>query len=774
MPLLYRILHFRWLLILLIFVVLPFSLYGAKKAWEGNENNVADWMPDDFEATRELARFGALFGSDELLMISWEGCSLDDPRIALFKAQLLRPVDTKGGGRTPLFREVITGPEILDFYQEPPLNVDREGAIRRMTGWICSESGDTCLIALVSDAGMADRHAAVAVARRAASKVPDLPSESVHLAGPTLEGVAIDEISQERLLTLNAGSFLISLLVMITCLRSIRASLLVFSIAVFNEVSSLALIYYCGTQLNSILLLTANLNFVISISIGIHLVNYYRDVLHTHPRSEAAVEAFRRAWTPTALATLTTALGLASLMASEIKPIVAFGGYSAVCVVLSMFVTLFYVTIHFYIWPLPAPRNAAAPKNVSESPASESPVEPARGGLVGRLWVRGEDGIHRARFVLLMGAVAILIWGYLGADQLQTSVGLQDLLAPETQVVRDYHWLEDHIGPLVPIEVTLEFPVGDAKEMMEQFRAVAKLHDEFQALTPSNAVISSATFAPKPPARKGGFRQVARVAGFRRKLLDSQEELKDLGYFHPAEDVNYWRITVRAPATAGTNYGELIASVKETVATTFDKAERRPFDVIVSGGIPLVHQAQQQLLEDLIHSFLLAFVMVCATLMVLFRSLICGLVCMIPNILPSALVFGWMGWRETPVDIGAILTATTALGIAVDDSLHFITWFRRRLTEGGTIREAILFSHRQCALAMIQTTMICTLGLLVLALSDFTPIANFSWCMLVLLSTALVADLIVLPAILLTPLGSPFIPRSVKLSAKHSGRSTIN
>ena len=61
---------------------------------------------------------------------------------------------------------------------------------------------------------------------------------------------------------------------------------------------------------------------------------------------------------------------------------------------------------------------------------------------------------------------------------------------------------------------------------------------------------------------------------------------------------------------------------------------------------------------------------------------------------------------------------------------------------------------------MIQTSLICSLGLVVFAASDFSPIARFGWCMFALLQLALVADLVVLPAILLSPLGSPFLPRS--------------
>jgi hypothetical protein len=191
-----------------------------------------------------------------------------------------------------------------------------------------------------------------------------------------------------------------------------------------------------------------------------------------------------------------------------------------------------------------------------------------------------------------------------------------------------------------------------------------------------------------------------------------------------------------------------------------------PREITVCGGVPLIFQTQQQLLRDLIHSFALAFVLVGLTLMLLFRSISCGAICMIPNVLPSFLVFGLMGWLDRPVEIGSILTASAALGVAVDDSLHFITWFRRSVIQGETIVRSVANAYRRCGLAMLQTTLICGFGLVVFALSPFAPIARFGWFMFALLMAALIADLILLPAILLSPLGRPFLPRgNVRVSS---------
>jgi predicted RND superfamily exporter protein len=129
---------------------------------------------------------------------------------------------------------------------------------------------------------------------------------------------------------------------------------------------------------------------------------------------------------------------------------------------------------------------------------------------------------------------------------------------------------------------------------------------------------------------------------------------------------------------------------------------------------------------------------------------------MIPNVAPIALVFGAMGWLGISVDIGAVLTASVALGIAIDDTLHFLIWFRRG-TEAGLCRvDAVRNAYDRCATAMFQTTLISALGLSVLFCSSFLPTSRFAVLISLLLVAALLGDLVLLPSILAGPLGRLF------------------
>lgn len=200
-----------------------------------------------------------------------------------------------------------------------------------------------------------------------------------------------------------------------------------------------------------------------------------------------------------------------------------------------------------------------------------------------------------------------------------------------------------------------------------------------------------------------------------------------------------------------------------------------PLQVVYTGVVPVVYKAQRTLLTSLVESIAWAFVLIAGVMVILLnpgrpvlgmfgpKSLLlglgAGLVAMLPNAFPVIVIFGSMGHMGTLVDIGTMMTASVAMGVAVDDTIHFLSWLRRGLDSGLDRRAALIQTYRRVGPAMTQTTLVGGLGLFVFALSTFTPTQRFGTLMLVLLAAALVGDLIFLPALLAGPLGKLFKPR---------------
>ncbi|MEO1616738.1 MAG: MMPL family transporter [Planctomycetota bacterium] len=197
--------------------------------------------------------------------------------------------------------------------------------------------------------------------------------------------------------------------------------------------------------------------------------------------------------------------------------------------------------------------------------------------------------------------------------------------------------------------------------------------------------------------------------------------------------------------------------------------------VVYTGAVPVVYKAQRTLLGSLVESIGLAFILIAIVMVVLLNparsplpmlaprnfgsGFMAGAVSMIPNMFPVLLIFGLMGHFGRLIDIGTMMTASVAMGVAVDDTIHFLSWFRSFLDKGYDRVKAVEMTYRRVGPAMTQTTIVGGIGLFVFALSTFTPTQRFGTLMLVLLSAALIGDLILLPALLAGPLGKFFKPR---------------
>jgi len=199
-----------------------------------------------------------------------------------------------------------------------------------------------------------------------------------------------------------------------------------------------------------------------------------------------------------------------------------------------------------------------------------------------------------------------------------------------------------------------------------------------------------------------------------------------------------------------------ISDVSPPVTWAVEKGKPHPVAAIYTGIVPLVYKTQRELLNSLATSIALATVLISLVMVGVLRSAVAGVVSMIPNIFPIILVFGSLGWLGIKVDIGIMMTASVALGVAVDDTIHFVWWFRHGIREGMNRRDAAMYAYDRCGTAMIQTTLIAGLGLAVFATSTFTPTQQFGFLMITILSTALMGDLLLLPAILSGPAGRFF------------------
>lgn len=199
-----------------------------------------------------------------------------------------------------------------------------------------------------------------------------------------------------------------------------------------------------------------------------------------------------------------------------------------------------------------------------------------------------------------------------------------------------------------------------------------------------------------------------------------------------------------------------VSAGRDAFTVKHDPPDADTVSAVYTGVVPIVYKAQRALLDNLMESSFWSFITITPLLMFVSRSIAGGAVAMLPNVLPVLVIFGAMGWLGISIDIGSMMSASIALGVAVDDTIHFLTWYRKDLNRLRDRRAAIRSAYRHCAPPTIQAALISGLSLSVFVLSTFTPTQRMGWLMLSILVCGMVAELVMLPALLAGPLGRAF------------------
>jgi predicted RND superfamily exporter protein len=521
------------------------------------------------------------------------------------------------------------------------------------------------------------------------------------------------------------------------------------------------------------------------------LINYYRAAVEESGLSGAPGRAIARGAKPAVLCSITTALGLLSLCTSDLTPIRKFGIYSAVGVVLTLITLFLFLPAALECWP---------ERTNQRDRRTTSPSAPDRRwqrwlqtfsqSRLGWWQFFGSAIIRHHRWVTVVCTTVIVMVG-LGITRAESTIDLMKLFDSQARILQDYRWLEGSVGRLVPMEIVVRFddstlrkPGADENDrkgltLLDRMQVVSRVQRAIDAQFGQNGQgvvgppMSAITFVPPLPKPRRGLSGVLHRTATNSQFEQAYDSLVQSGYLRvdPADGKELWRISVRVAAFENIDYGQFSRELQQVVQPEIAEANERAtramrssdahadvVDAVYTGVIPIVYKAQRALLESLIESTMWSFLTIAPLLMVIARGIRAGFVTMLPNVLPVLVIFGGMGWLGIPIDIGSMMSASIALGVAVDDTIHYLTWFRHDLDESGCRHSAILSAYSHCATPTLQAALINGLGLAVFAFSTFTPTKQFGFLMLTILIAGVVAELVLLPALLAGPLGRVFQP----------------
>jgi predicted RND superfamily exporter protein len=726
--------------VLIIVVCFPWLVQKTRQSVGSMFNAPPLWVPPSLEYRRDYDWFQRVFQSHDTAILSFPGCTIDNQRLDLFSGKLFAADDpAQAARRQQLFQNAINGRELLQQLQEDDVGISPRAAAARLSGTFLGPDGKTtCVLVTMTEQGMYARRESLEAIRQTAFEVFDIQPADLAVAGSLVDGATIDAVSIKSINAHTAPSMILASLLCLWCLRSFLFTGIIFLVALVGQTLVLALVSFTGAPLNAILIVMPGLVFVLTVSAGVHLSRYYRNVASDPEADRKTItrRAIQYGKWPCALAAITTVIGLLSLSVSQMIPIRNFSWITSTAVTIT-------TVLLFALLPFGMDLNNRRRDRVGTELQKPPPERLPR-------WLSAK--LAASAGLIVAGFLVMLTWLAFGAVALKSSVDLRALFRPDSRILRDYRWLEEHVGGQVSVEIVLAFDSDNETPLLKQLEWVRDTQLLVHQMEEIGGTLSAATFFPTIP-RSGGVRSTALRSVYSRRLKESLARFSDGKLYTTDDGRHIWRISARVSALDDTDYGEFLDLLRGRVEPLIKKRSAGKVQTVYTGSLPVSYQAQNALLNDLFRSYLTAFVLVALVMMLVLRSLVAGVLVMLPNLFPTLLLFGLMGWFDFPVDIGSVMTASVALGIAVDDTMHFLLWYRRQTAKGQSPEDAVRHSLSHCGPAMVQTSLIVGVGLLAYVQSGFAPTQRFAQMMIVLMAAALAGDLILLPALLLSRLG---------------------
>ncbi len=217
---------------------------------------------------------------------------------------------------------------------------------------------------------------------------------TVHLGGPPVDNVAIDEEGERTMVRLAVLACLLGLGLSWWSLRSITLTLIVFACGILSAAAGLAAVWLSGTTADAVVLSMPTLIYILAISGAVHLINYYRDAIDEVGVQDAPQRAIAHGWKPALLCSVTTAFGLLSLCTSDLTPVRKFGMFSALAMMLMLIVLFVFLPAALQRFPL----RAVSPRAEPAEDDLERHVPAGSGDFLGPFWQLGHStscqGLH--------------------------------------------------------------------------------------------------------------------------------------------------------------------------------------------------------------------------------------------------------------------------------------------------------------------------------------------------------------------------------------------
>jgi len=560
------------------------------------------------------------------------------------------------------------------------------------------------------------------------------PDLRVELTGTTMLSNAFAEAPEADVGFLLPLMYAILVAMMLYLLRSVAGTLATFGVIALSAASAMGLAGWAGTQLNGVSVSAPTIILTLAIADSVHiLVTFFGEMLRGREKHAALVESMRINAQPVFLTSLTTVIGFLSLNFSDAPPLRDLGNITAVGVALAWVYSVTFLPAMVAILPVRPQR-----VKVMSTAAMEALA----------------DFVIRHRRVLLVGMSALVVALSAGMLRFEINDKPVEYFDESVDFRRATDFAIDNLSGFYGMNFSLAAGESGAISDPEYLRTV----DRFVEWMRARADVS----------------HVATITDTMKRLNKSMHG-DDPAYYRLPEDrdlaaqylllyemsvpfgldlndqINVDKSATRLTVTnADIDFRQL--KIFKGEAEAWLRANGLPAMRDATGSAPAVMFAYigQRNIEAMVRGTAVAFALISLVLIVTLRSLKIGALSIIPNIVPIGMAFGIWALLFRDVDFAISVVAGVSIGIIVDDTIHFLAkYLRGRREQGLSSPDAVRFAFRTVGNALWANSLILVFGFGALAWSNFWPNATMGLLTAIAIATALVADFLLLPPLLM-------------------------
>jgi len=509
-------------------------------------------------------------------------------------------------------------------------------------------------------------------------------------------------------------------------------------VVIFSLVSTVGLMTATGKAIK--LPTTVLPSFLLAVGVGdaVHVLSVFFQRFDAGDSKEDAIAyALKHSGFAIVMTSLTTAGGLLSFAAAEIAPIADLGLFTTAGVMLALLYTIILLPALLALLPI----HPKKPK------ASKGP-----GKVDGLLARFAEVSIGHAGKVLIVGFAIIGVTGAM-CTQIRFSHDLLSWLPESTGLPADTQLIDEKLRGTTTLEL-----VADTKKKkglyepavmnaLETVRTEADTYAEGplfvgKSMTLSDILkeINKALDANRQESYTIPQSREAIAQEFFVFETSGSDDIKDFA----DHDYSKTRFTLKVPWLDAIAYEKFISDIEAMAKKGFGELAT----IHTTGMVPLLARTIAAAMHSTVTSYLTAVVVITILMMILIGSVKLGLLSMIPNLAPILFTIGFMGLTDIPMDMFTMLIGSIAIGIVVDDTIHFMHSFMREFHETGSEAEAVRRTLHETGRAMLVTTLVLSAGFLVFTLSSMNNLIRFGLLTALTIFMALLCDLLFAPALM--------------------------